>query len=92
MVWNFRSRALKRFFLRGDPRRIPAEHRQAVRDAFTRLNAATVPEDLNLPGFALHPLRGDHAGYRAISVGRNRRIVFRLAEGGVADVNYLDYH
>lgn len=83
---------MKRFFLQGDERRIPAEYRRIVGDVLARLNAATTPEDLNLPGFALHPLKGDRAGYWAIAVGRNWRIVFRFAEEGIADVNFLDYH
>lgn len=83
---------MKRFFLRGDARRIPAEHRQAVQDVLTRLNVATTPEDLDLLGFSLHPLKGNRTGHWAISVGKNWRIVFRFTEGGVADVNYLDYH
>lgn len=83
---------MKRFFLRGDASRIQAEHRQTVRDALARLNAATHPEDLNLPGFSLHPLKGRRAGFWAISVGRNWRIIFRFTGDGVADVDYLDYH
>ena len=83
---------MRRLFLRGDARRIPAEHRRAVGEVLARRNAATTPEDLNLPGFALHPLKGDPAGHWAISVGGNWRIIFRFAEGEVADVNDLGYH
>lgn len=83
---------MKRFFLRGDARRIPAEHRQAIQDVLVRLNVATTPEDLHLPGFSLHPLKGNYANHWAISVGKNWRIVFRFSDGGVADVNYLDYY
>ena len=56
------------------------------------LNAATTPEDMDLPGFSLHSLKGNYAGLWAISVGRNWRIMFRFAKGGVTDVDYLDYH
>lgn len=57
-----------------------------------RLDEATEPQDMNLPGFALHRLKGDFAGFWAISVSANWRIVFRLAHGEVSDVDLIDYH
>ena len=77
---------------RGDLRRIHPEHREIVRDILVRLNASAVPEDMNLPGFRLHPLRGGYAGFWAVTVRANRRIVFRFEDGHAADVDYLDYH
>ncbi len=56
MIRGFKSRALKRFFQRGDESRIRADHRDAVRDILARLNASTTPTDMDLPGFRLHRL------------------------------------
>lgn len=92
MIRSFRSRALKRFFLRGDGGRIQATHRETVRDILARLNIATTPEDMNLPGFRLHRLKGDHAGYWAVTVRANWRVIFRFEGGEPVDVDYLDYH
>ena len=92
MVRSFGSRALKRFFERGDERRIHASHRETVRDILARLDAAAAPEDLNLPGFRLHPLTGDRAGYWAVTVQANWRITFRFKDGDAFDLDYLDYH
>ena len=58
MIRNFRSRALRRFMERGEERRIHPEHRETVRDILVRLNASETPDDLDLPGFRLHRLRG----------------------------------
>ncbi len=77
---------------RGDAQRIHAEHRETVRDILARLNASAVPGDMDLPGFRLHPLRGEYAGFWAVTVRANWRIVFRFEEGHVVDVDYLDYH
>ena len=77
---------------RGDPRRIRAEHREAVRDILARLNASASPMDMNVPGFRLHPLKGDRAGFWAVTVRANWRVVFRFQEGHVVDVDYVDYH
>ena len=92
MIVSFRSKSLKRFMQRGDESRIHAEHRETVRDILARLNAAAVPGDMDLPGFGLHPLKQDLAGYWAVTVRANWRIIFRLEDGDALDVDYLDYH
>ncbi|TAN46367.1 MAG: peptidase [Rhodospirillales bacterium] len=92
MIRGFRSRALKRFFERGDVSRIHAEHREVVGDILARLNAAFTPEDMDLPGFRLHRLKGEYAGFWAVTVRANWRVIFRFEEGSVVDVDYLDYH
>ena len=47
---------------------------------------------MDLPGFRLHMLRGNFAGYWAVSVSGNWRIVFRFDGRDVRDVNFIDYH
>lgn len=83
---------MRRFFERGDERRIRADHRETVRDILVRLNASAAPEDMDLPGFRLHRLKADYAGYWAATVRANWRIIFRFEEGHALDVDYLDYH
>jgi len=92
MIRGFRSRALKRFYERGENKQIRPDHRQTVRDILVRLDAAAEPGDMNLPGFRLHRLKGDYAGYWAVTVRANWRVTFRFEEGHATDVNYLDYH
>ena len=77
---------------RGEAGRIRPEHREAVRDILARLNASRAPEDMDLPGFRLHRLRGGLAGFWAVTVRANWRIVFRFEDGDAVDVDYLDYH
>ena len=48
---------------RGEERRIHAEHRETMRDILARLNASAAPDDMNLPGFRLHALKGEYAGF-----------------------------
>ncbi len=50
-----------------------------------RLDVATRPEQLDLPGFRL-------AGYWSITVRANWRIIFRFEEGDATDVDLVDYH
>ena len=56
------------------------------------LDTATCIEDMNLPGFRLHTLKGDRKGSWAIDVSRNWRIVFSFDGGNAYDVDYEDYH
>ena len=49
-------------------------------------------EDMNLPGFRLHPLKGDLKGFYAVTVRANYRVIFRLEGGHVYDVDLIDYH
>ena len=72
--------------------RIHAEHRETVRDILVRLNASTAPEDMDLPGFGLHRLKGDYAGFWSVTVRANWRVIFRFQDGHAVDVDYLDYH
>jgi proteic killer suppression protein len=47
---------------------------------------------MNAPGYGLHQLSGDLAGFWAVKVDKNYRIVFRFDGVNVLDVDYLDYH
>jgi proteic killer suppression protein len=60
-----------------------------------RLNALDRARDLrdvNLPGFAFHPLKGDRKGEYAISVCGNFRMTFRFEGGDIFDLDLEDYH
>lgn len=76
---------------RGEEHRIHAEHRETVRDILTRLNASAGTDDMNLPSFRLHALKGEYAGYWSVTVRANWRVIFRFEDGNAIDVDYLDY-
>jgi proteic killer suppression protein len=56
------------------------------------LNTATTIEDMNIPGYRLHPLRGDRKGIWSITVNGNWRVTFEFIDGDAYIVNYEDYH
>jgi len=68
------------------------DHVAKLRDILSRLDAADTVRDMDLPGFRLHPLKGELKGFWAVTVRANWRVVFRFAEGDALDVNYIDYH
>ena len=63
-----------------------------ISDRLAFLNAATAIEDMNKPGYRLHPLKGDLKGFWAVDVSGNCRIVFKFEDGDAYIVNYEDYH
>ena len=76
----------------GTLRGVHPDHRQKVENILAILNRARKPEEMNLPGFRLHRLTGDHRGFWAVTVRANWRIIFRFEEGDACDVDYIDYH
>ena len=77
---------------RNDARYIPPQHTEKIEDILGRLDVATEPSNMGVPGFRLHQLRGDLADHWAVSVSRNWRITFRFDGGDVYDVDLVDYH
>ena len=92
MILGFRHRGLERLFEKGDRRRVSASLIAKVERVLARLDVAAKPEDMNLPGLGLHPLKGDRAGYWAVKVSANWRVVFRFDGRDVRDVDLIDYH
>ncbi|MGA2263802.1 MAG: type II toxin-antitoxin system RelE/ParE family toxin [Acidobacteriota bacterium] len=92
MIWSIRHKGLKRLYDDDDPRGVKAEHVEKVRDILVRLDAAFVIADMDIPGFKLHPLKGDRKGFWAVTVRANWRVIFRLDDGDAQDVDYVDYH
>jgi proteic killer suppression protein len=92
VIRSFRHKGLERFFSKSERRGIDARQAERIRRILDRLDAAVQPEDLNLPGFGFHGLKGNRKGTYAVSVSGNWRITFRFADGDAVDVSFEDYH
>ena len=92
MIKSIRNRALKRLYERGDVSRIRPDQLPKVRYILDVLNAARTIDNMKLPGFDLHQLSGNLAGFYSVKVNRNWRIIFRFEDGDVSEIDYLDYH
>ena len=57
----------------------------------TRLDAATRPQDMNVPGFDFHPFKGKPKRY-SVHVSGNRCLTFEWRDGGPVRVNLEDCH
>ena len=92
MIASFRHKGLRKLYETGSHQGIRPDHARRLRIILARLDASASQEDMNLPGLGLHPLEGKYAGFWAVSVSGNWRVVFRFCDGKAMDVDYVDYH
>lgn len=92
MIRTFKHRGLERFFTRSDYRGIPAQYAPRLERMLDRLDTSLRPEDMNLPGYRFHALKGERKGAFAVSVSGNWRLTFRFEGQDATDVDLEDYH
>jgi proteic killer suppression protein len=92
MIRSFKHRGLKRLYERGDRSGIRPDLADTVQEILTVLDKAATPRALNLPGYRLHPLKGDLEGFWSVTVRANWRILFRFEGTSAFDVESIDYH
>lgn len=92
MIRTFRHKGLRRFYETGSKAGIAAAHLPRLARILARLGDASAPDDMNVPGWKLHPLKGDAAGRWAVWVSGNWRLTFTFRDGDACDVDLEDYH
>jgi len=92
VIRAFRHKGLMTFFATGAKSGIRPEHEVRLRLILGRLQAATLPWDMDLPGLRFHPLKGRAKGRFSVSVSGNWRVTFGFSGNDAVDVDYEDYH
>lgn len=92
VIVSFKHKGLEALYRRGVKKGVQAGHVPKLLRILSALDVAQRPEDLAIPGFRTHRLKGDPAGHWSIWVNGNWRITFRFVEADVELVNYQDYH
>ncbi len=92
MIKSFKHRGLKRLYERDDRSGIRPDLLNTVERILTILDSATMPQAFDLPGYRLHPLKGELKGLWSVTVRANWRIVFRFEGANAFDVELIDYH
>ncbi|WP_199528445.1 type II toxin-antitoxin system RelE/ParE family toxin [Pseudoalteromonas sp. bablab_jr010] len=92
MIKTFKHKGLKKFFETGSKAGIQAKHERRLRLQLAAIDTASIIEDIDLPGFKLHPLKGNRDGVWSITVNGNWRVTFEFKDGNAYILNYEDYH
>jgi proteic killer suppression protein len=92
MIKSFRHKGLERFFKAGSKRGIKPAHASRLSRQLQALDSAVSAEDMDHPGWRLHPLTGSLAGHWSIDVSGNWRLTFAFEDDDVVLVDYQDYH
>jgi proteic killer suppression protein len=92
VIKSFKHKGLKKFYDTGSKQGVQAQHAPKLRMQLAALDSALVLEDLDIPGYQLHELKGSRKGIWSISVNGNWRITFEFVDGNIFIVNYEDYH
>ena len=92
MIVSVRHKTLARLYETGERRGVPPDFANKIERILARLDVAKTPSDMNLPGYRLHSLSGNLAGYWSVRVSGNWRVIFRFRGIDVCDVDLVDYH
>ncbi len=92
VILGWKHKGLKLFFETGSTTGIRSDHSKRLSHILFILNRATGPEDLNLPGWRLHQLKGNLSGFWSVTVNASWRVIFRFVATDVELVGYMDYH
>ena len=92
MIRSIKHRGLKRLYERGDRGGIRPDLADTVEEILARLDESETPQAMDLPGYRLHPLKGDRKGFWSVTVRANWRIVVGFAGADAFDVELTDYH
>ena len=92
MIQSFRHKGLRRFYETSSVSGIQPRHAQKLRMLLAALDTSQSIEDMNVPGFRLHPLKGQEKGRWSVWVIGNWRVTFEFRDGQAYVLDYEDYH
>lgn len=92
MIKSFRHKGLRQLFETGKAAGVQASHAKRLRLQLTALDTARTIDDMDIPGFRLHPLKGAMKERWSITVNGNWRITFEFTDGDAYVLDYEDYH
>ncbi|MDO5775713.1 MAG: type II toxin-antitoxin system RelE/ParE family toxin, partial [Eubacteriales bacterium] len=92
MIKSFAHKGLKEFYETGSKKGIQAEHASKLGRMLDRLDASISAQDMNLPGYRLHSLKGDKQDMWSVTVSGNWRMTFYFEGQDAYLVDYQDYH
>ena len=92
VIVSFRHKGLEALYRGGSKKGVQAVHVGKLLRILSVLDVAQSPDDLTIPSFRTHQLKGKLAGHWSIWVNGNWRVTFRFVDQDIELVDYQDYH
>ncbi len=92
MIRSFKSKGLAELWENGRTRKIDAKMHEHILRRLDRLDVIVRPEEMNVPGFNFHPLRGFKPIRYSVHVNGPRCIAFEFEEGEARRIDLEQYH
>jgi toxin HigB-1 len=92
VIKSFRHKGIQKFFETGSKAGIQPKHAARLAVQLNVLDEAIGVEDMQMPGWKCHALRGELEGFWAVSVSGNWRLTFTFEARNAVLVDYEDYH
>lgn len=92
MIQTFKNKALEKLFKENINKGVTPDIEKKIRIRLEVIDSALILEDMRLPGYELHKLKGDRKETWSIKVSANWRITFKFEDGNAYEVNLEDYH
>ena len=92
MIKSFQHKGLRKLYETASLAGVQASHGKRLRMQLAALDTAQTIEDMDIPGFRLHPLKGELQGRWSITVNANWRMTFEFKDGNAYVLDYEDYH
>ena len=92
MIQSFRHEGLAKFYETDSVAGVQPSHAKRLRMLLAALDTAASIQDMDVPGFRLHRLKGKDADRWSVRVSGNWRLTFEFREGQAHVIDYEDYH
>lgn len=92
MIKSFRHKGLEKLFTEDNRSKINPDQVSKLLRILDRLDASISPQDMNLPGYRLHELKGKHKNTWSVWLSGNWRVTFQFEGQDAVNVDYQDYH
>ena len=92
MIRSFKSKPLAELWEKGRASKIDAKMHERILRRLDRLDAAAMPQEMNIPGFDFHALRGFKPTRYSVHVNGPWCITFEFEDGDACRVDFEQYH
>jgi proteic killer suppression protein len=92
MIRTFKSKALAELWEKGRTSKIDVKMHNRIFARLDRLDVAVRPDEMNVPGFDFHALRGFKPIRYSVHVNGPWCITFEFEEGDAFRVDFEQYH